>query len=106
MLPSVSRNQAALAPPAGDVEVLELDAALLELGDFLLDVLDLPERLARPGGAGIGRRVEKTGRAVAEFVDHAARGLLLRLEAERAFVELARARYVLRRDIGVQGRIL
>ena len=80
MLPSVSLNQAVLAPPAvtmllilhaGHVVLLEGDAARLQLRDFGFHVGDLPEGLAGLRGPRIRRRVEKR-RGAAAFVDHAA----------------------------------
>src|SRR5262245_10525546 len=41
------------------VVFLEHDAALLELGDFALDVVDQPERLVRLGRAGVWRLVQE-----------------------------------------------
>ena len=64
MLPSLSLNHAAFAPPAvtnatrallaGHIVVLERDAARLQLSHLALDVVDLPERLACQRGASVG----------------------------------------------------
>src|SRR5688572_1945875 len=91
---------AVLALHVRHVVFLELHAAPLQLGDFALDIVDLPERLARLGSAGVRRRIEEASCAFAELVDHAARHFLLGLEAELALVELAGAADVLRRYIG------
>src|SRR5687768_16744123 len=88
------------------VVLLELHAAGLELSHLAFDIVDLPERLARLGRAGVRRWIEEASRALAELVDHAARHLLLGLEAELALVELAGALDVLRRYIGVHVRVL
>src|SRR5258705_5379574 len=57
----------------GHVVVLELDAARLQLGHLALDVVDVPERLARARRPGIRCRIEEARRMVAKFVDDSAR---------------------------------
>ena len=49
----------------GQVVIFEDDAACLQRGDFAFDVIDIPERLARLGRAGIGGGVEERGRSFA-----------------------------------------
>src|SRR6185437_12802929 len=105
-LRSAGGNDAARAPFARHVVVLELDATRLQLGHFTLDVIDLPERLARLRRAGVRCRVEEACRPVAEFVRDAARDLVLRSEAELVFVEAARAGYILGGDVRVEGKSL
>ena len=83
----------------GHIVLLELHAARLQLRDFLCDVLDLPECLARLRGAGVRRGIEEAGRALGELVHDAARYLFLGLEAKLAFVELARPVDVFGRDV-------
>src|SRR5688572_2662922 len=105
-----------LSAPAGEdavlglhvrhVVFLELHAALLQLGDFALDVLDLPERLAGLRGAGVLGRIEKARSALAELVDHAAGDLLLGLEADLVLIEPAGAADILGGNVGVHRRVL
>src|SRR5262245_18376644 len=73
------------------VVLLKLDAARLQLRDVVFDVLDLPERLARLGGAGVRRRVQEARGTFGELVDYAAGCLLLGLEAPLLLIELTRA---------------
>src|SRR5262245_60825008 len=90
----------------GPFVFLELHAAALQIGHFALDVVLLPERLARLGGAGVGSRVQEACGAVGEFVDHPAGGLAFGLEAELLLVELPRAGDVLHRYVRVHGSVL
>src|SRR5439155_15038554 len=91
---------------AGHVVVLEHDAAALQLGDLALDVVDVPERLARFRRAGIGRRIKKAPGLVAELVNDTASGFFLWLETELALVELPRTGDVLGGDVSVERRVL
>src|SRR5204862_7959769 len=91
---------------ARHVVVLELNAARLQLGHLALDVVDLPERLARPRGARVRRRVKEACGLIAELVDHAAGHLHLRPKAELVFIETSRASDVLGGDVRVEGEFL
>ena len=53
------------------VVLLEVHAPRLQVCDLPFDVIDLPERLARLGGAGVRRRIQEARGTVAEFVDNA-----------------------------------
>src|SRR6476661_287111 len=53
------------------VVFFEGHSSRFQLRDLALDILNLPERLARLGGTGVGRRVQETGGVLAKFVDHA-----------------------------------
>jgi hypothetical protein len=87
---------------ARHVVVLEDDAARLQRSDFALDVVDLPERLARFRGARVRRQVQECGRSIGERVNDTAGDLLLRSKAELVFVEAACARDILCGEVGVQ----
>src|SRR5439155_25115109 len=86
--------------------VLECAAALLQVGHFAFDVVDLPDRLTRSRRPGVRRRVEEARGLVAELVDHAAAHFKLGPKAELALVELSSASDVLGRNVSVQGRFL
>src|SRR5215510_1572103 len=90
MLPSVSLNHAALAPPAAEMPFSSTSGRsyfsnstprAIKSATSFVDVLDLPECLACLGGSGVRRRVQKTGRAVGKLVDYTSCGYLLRFEA-------------------------
>jgi hypothetical protein len=91
---------------AGHVEVLERDASRLELGHFMLDVVDLPERLARLGRPRILGRVQEACGVVRELVRHAAGDFLARTEAERSFVEFPGTRDIPGRQVCIHRRVL
>src|SRR6266851_877331 len=62
-------DDAARALLARHVVVLELDPARLQPGHLALDIIDLPERLARQRGAGVWCRVEEACGLFAKLVD-------------------------------------
>src|SRR5437667_5365284 len=98
-LVAVSGDDAVLRFEPWHVVLLEPHAASFQLGDFSLQIGNLPERLACFGRPSVGRRIEKARGALLALVRHAARNFARGSEAERPFVKLAGACHVLRRDV-------
>lgn len=69
------RDGSARTPFTRHFVVLNRDAAYLQLGNLLVDVFYLPERLAGFGRPGIGRRLEEA-RCVFSKLVHDSAGLL------------------------------
>src|SRR4029453_7099119 len=105
--PGVTRARDAVSSlELGRVVFLELHATALELGDFPFDVVDLPERLARPRAPGVGRGIHEAPRIAGELVDDAPGSLLLGLEPDFLFVELPRASEVFHWNVGIKRKAL
>src|SRR5262245_31272140 len=88
------------------VVLLKVHAPRFQLRDVTFDVLDLPECLARLGGAGVWRRVQEARGTFAALVDYAASRLLLWLETQLLLIEFTRADNVLRWNIRIHWRVL
>ena len=72
----------------------------------MLDILDLPERLARFRGSRVRCGIQEAGRAFAELVSDAPGGLVLGRQTQLLLVEPARPRHVPGGDIGIHRRFL
>src|SRR5688500_13976221 len=75
-----ARGRDAVLVHLGHVVLLKVHPTRLQLRDFAFDIFDLPERLARLGRASVRRWIQEARGTLAELVDYAARGFVLRLE--------------------------
>src|SRR5262249_7005628 len=105
-LRAAGRRNPILGLHARHVVLFEGHATSFQVGDFALDIVNLPESLACPGRSGIWCRIQETCGMVAELVDDPTGLLSPGPEAELALVEVAGTAHVLRWDVGEHRRIL